>query len=79
MFIVKEYAERFIDAHAFFCRESRLFVGRPKYPWCAEFVTSGEDARLDMASHYEYTFKQILRWPIAYIKFVRLSMKVPST
>lgn len=66
---------KIIEAHKFFVRESRLFVGKPKYDWLKEFEMTTPNIRHDLAKHFRVSFGYKLYYPIAYLKFMYLSIK----
>lgn len=64
--------KKLIEAHKFFIRESKLFVGKPKYDWIKEFEKNGTHGNLrhDVAKNYKYDLKDKIYFPIAYVKFM---------
>lgn len=63
--------KKFWELHKWFCEESRKYVGRADYRKLYEF-------RLDpnkYSPEYKYSLGQILYFPIAYVKFMYLSLR----
>ena len=72
--------KKIIDAHKFFTRESRMFVGKLQNKLFNDIVfgVNTQDtiqARKSLARQYSYPFKTLYYYPIAYTKFMWYSIK----
>ncbi len=83
--------KKIVDAHKFFVRESKSYIGKKKldrnksYPtfgWITDYATKPFNPKnkiwgmngIAYQEYQAYGFKDLLYYPIAYFKFMRLTL-----